>query len=252
MAYDLKSGVGGGLGGAATGAALGSVVPGIGTAVGAIGGGLMGLLGGFGGNQKPPKIRQQSLLMKEQEPLYNQLVNAGMASGAGGSFGNAADYYRNNLSDNPSDFSSFAAPQIRQFHEDFLPSLSEQFAGMGSGGLSSSGFRNAAVNATTDLSERLAQIRANLRQASAQGLQNIGQAGLGRFSENLYNQPQPGFLSSIGEGVGQSLPSLLTKLPNKVGANTDPYQGGNASASPQIRQFGSQGNQSLLPGFNWR
>lgn len=235
--------------GALSGAAAGSAFGPIGTGIGAVVGGLGGL---FSGGSKTPKIRPQSLLRGEQEPLYNQLVNAGMAPGAGGAFGGAADYYRNNLSDNPADFGAFAAPQIRQFNEDFLPSLSEQFAGMGSGGLSSSGFRNAAVNATTDLAERLAQIRANLRQASAQGLQSIGQAGLGRFSENVYPERQPGFAEGITQGFGQAIPSLLTKIPNQVGANTDPYRGGNVSASPQLRQFGEQGNQSLLPGFSWR
>src|SRR6187549_2417597 len=81
-----------------------------------------------------PETRENvSSLRPEQEGLYNQAVNAGMGPGAGGAFGEAADYYRGNLSDNPADFNAFAAPSMRQYNEQIVPGLSEQFAGMGSG-----------------------------------------------------------------------------------------------------------------------
>ena len=148
----------------------------------------------------PEEHERVSTLRPEQEPLYQQMINAGLNPGAGGAFGSAADYYRNNLSDNPADFQAFAAPQMRQFNEEIIPGLSEQFAGMGSGGLSSSGFRNAAVNAGTDLSERLGAIRAQLRQQSAQGLQGIGQTGLGNFSQDVVTRP--GTQGFLGQAAG--------------------------------------------------
>lgn len=168
-------------------------------------GGFFKQLGNFF-NGTPEKRENVSTLLPGQEPLRDQLINAGQNRGAGGAFGDAADYYRNNLSDNPADMQAFAAPQMRQFNEQIIPDLAEQFAGMGSGGLSSSGFRNAAVNAGTDLSERLGAIRANLRQSSAQGLQGIGQTGLGNFSQNMVTQQgSPGFLSSIAPAIGTGL-----------------------------------------------
>ena len=114
----------------------------------------------------PEKRENVSTLRPEQEGLYNQLINSGQKQGAGGAFGNAADYYRGNLSNNPEDFQAFAAPEMRRFNEQIIPDISEQFAqgGGGQGSLSSSGFRNAAIGAGTDLSERLGAIRANLRQ----------------------------------------------------------------------------------------
>ncbi len=149
------------------------------------------------------KRENVSTLRPEQEGLYQQAVGAGMGEGAGGAFGQSADYYRNNLSDNPQDLQNFAAPDIRQFNEQTIPGLSEQFAGMGAGGLSSSGFRNSAVNSGADLSERIAQIRANLRQNSAAGLQNIGNIGLGNFSQNMVTQQgSPGLLGSIAPAIG--------------------------------------------------
>lgn len=201
----------------------------------------------------PEKRENVSTLRPEQEPLFQQGVNAGMGPGAGGAFGQAADYYRGNLSNNPEDFNAFAAPAMRQYNEQIVPGLSEQFAGMGSGGLSSSGFRNAQIQGATDLSERLGALRAQLRQNSAQGLQNIGQIGLGNYSQNMTTQPgTEGFLSQVapligaaggfalggpaGAAAGYSAGSgLKTSLgPNR---NTSAYQGGNnMPASPQMRR----------------
>jgi hypothetical protein len=212
--------------GAASGALSGGVAgttvsPGWGTAIGAVGG---GILGGFtGGNDKKSKgskgggggngdVWQQSLLTPEQQKLHAQLVNAAMQEGAGGAFGTSADYYRNLLSDNPEDLKAFAAPELRRYNEEIVPGLSEQFAGMGSGGLSSSGFRNAQIQGATDLSERLGAIRANLRQSGAQGLTNIGQLGLNPVVENLRNTPQPSSGDIFSGIAGEALPGAISGL----------------------------------------
>lgn len=150
---------------------------------------------------KPEKMQQISRLEPGQMPLKNQLLQAGM-QGPGGAFGQAADYYGNLLSNDSEDFNAYAAPEMRRFNEQIIPGLAEQFAGMGSGALSSSGFRNAAVSAGSDLSERLGAIRAQLRQQGAQGLQNLGQQGLGQFSENVLRPATPGFLQSASQGLG--------------------------------------------------
>lgn len=158
----------------------------------------------------PAKARNVSTLLPEQTPLYNQAVNAGLMRGAGGAFGDTADYYRNLLSNDNADFDSFAAPELRSFREDIIPGLAEQFAGMGSGGLSSSGFRNAAINAGTDLSERLGAIRARLRQQGAQGLSNIGQMGLNPYSQMMTTQQgSEGILPGLARGVGQAIPGMI-------------------------------------------
>lgn len=150
-----------------------------------------------------PEVRENvSNLQPQQEPLFEQSVNAGLNKGAGGAFGDSADYYRNLLSDDGADYNAFAAPQLRQYNEQIVPGLSEQFAGMGAGGLSSSGFRNAQVAGATDLSERLGAIRANLRQAGAQGLQQAGQIGLQNHSQNMVTEQGTQGL------IGAALPAL--------------------------------------------
>lgn len=189
----------------------------------------------------PEKHKRVSTLRPDQEPLYDQLKNAAMQSGAGGAFGESADYYRDVLSDDSQTAQMMFAPEMRRFNEEIIPGLSEQFAGMGSGGLSSSGFRNAAINAGTDLSERLGAIRANLRSQAASGLSGIGQQALGNYSQDVMTQPgTPGLLGSLsnalGNAAGQYAGNWLTggqkslKPPptgntggNNVGANTSPY-----------------------------
>lgn len=148
---------------------------------------------------------QQSLLGPEQQGLYQQLLNAGAGAGAGGAFGDAADYYRDLLSNDSNTFNQMIAPEMRRFNENIIPGLSEQFAGMGSGALSSSGFRNAAVGAGTDLSERLGAIRAQLRSQGAAGLAGIGAQGLGQYYENIHRPATEGVLQGVAQGVGKGL-----------------------------------------------
>ncbi len=197
-----------------------------------------------------PATRENvSTLRPDQEDLYNQLQAANLGSGAGGAFGQAADYYRDLLSNDSQTMSQMAAPQMRQFNEEIIPGLSEQFAGMGSGGLSSSGFRNAAVNAGTDLSERLGALRAQLRQQGAAGLSNLGQMGLQPYSQNMETQPgSPGLLNNISSGIGniagQAAGGFMPSnwLGNSfggsnVGKNTGPY--GNMKNNPQQTYTGN-------------
>ena len=156
-----------------------------------------------------PQVHQVSRLTKAQEKLRDQLINSGQNPGAGGAFGTAADYYRDLLSDNPADLAAYTAPALRQYNEEIVPGLSEQFAGMGSGGLSSSGFRNAQIQGATDLSERIGSIRANLRQQGAQGLANIGQLGLQDFQTNYQTPGTPGILQSMAPLAGPIIGAAL-------------------------------------------
>lgn len=151
----------------------------------------------------PEKRENVSLLRPYQEDLHRQSVEAAQNPGAGGAFGDVADYYRGNLSYDPRDYQAMAAPTMREYYQDIMPNITEQFAGMGSGALSSSGFRNAQTQGAVDLAERLAQMRANLRQQAAQGLFNVGQQGLNSYTQNMTTQPgTPGLLPSIAPAVG--------------------------------------------------
>jgi len=216
------------------------------------GGGGGGEGGGFfSGN--PEKRENVSRLLPEQEKLYNQLIKAGMGTGAGGAFGESADYYRNLLSNNPQDLEAFQAPMMRQFYESIIPNLSEQFAGMGAGGLSSSGFRNAATQSGVDLAERLGQMRANLRQNAAQGLMNIGQAGLQPYSQNMTTeQGSPGMGGYLGDIAGKVLPGLIDRGIDMFSNYMNPGSSGSSTAPrPSQNSVGANsspyGNQYQVP-----
>lgn len=197
-----------------------------------------------------PSFQQIPLLNRGQQTLHSQLLRAAQMPGAGGAFGTAADFYRDLLSDDSKAFDAFAAPEMRQFQQDIIPGLSEQFAGMGSGGLTSSGFRNAAVSAGTDLQERLGSIRAQLRQQGAQGLASLAQQGLQPVTQTVGIPGSQGFAAPILQGLGTGLGAAVggpagAAVGGAVGGgfgslfnrNTSPYGGIGANPTPQTSQF---------------
>lgn len=192
----------------------------------------------------PERFEQRSTLNKQQQPILAQQLAAIKGRGAGGAFGESSDYYRDLLSNDSQTFNQMAAPEMRRFNEQIVPDLAEQFAGYGSGGgVGSSGFRNASINAGTDLSERLGSIRAQLRQQGASGLSGMAQQGLNQYSENIYRPATQGFLSQLAPIVGGALGSFGgpglgaggAALGNRFGNWLNP--GG--SASPQTTQSGA-------------
>ncbi len=154
----------------------------------------------------PESFEQKSTLSPEQQNLFSQLMAAIQGQGAGGAFGQSADYYRDILNDSPEAMNAFAAPEMRRFNQEIIPGLAEQFAGMGSGGgVGSSGFRNAAATAGADLSERLASMRQGLRQQAASSLGQLGQQGFAPVTQNIHRPRQPGFLEQMAPAVGTAL-----------------------------------------------
>lgn len=196
----------------------------------------------------PQKYERVSTLLPQQEKLLGNLTSA--AGAGGGAFNNAANYYRGLLSDNSADFDAFSRPELRRFNEQIIPDIAEQFAGMGSGALSSSGFQNASVNAGTDLSERLGALRASLRQAGAQGLQNIGQLGLGNYSQSVMTDPgSEGLLSNLAPAIGTGLGALFGgPIGAGIGSNVGSWFGGRGSrVGAKSSPYGNQ--QTGNPGF---
>ena len=158
----------------------------------------------------PEKHKRVSTLTDQQQPIADQLWDAMQNEGAGGLYGTTADYYRDLMSDDSQTAEAMFAPEQRRFNEEIIPDLSEQFAGMGSGALSSSGFRNAAVNAGTDLSERLGSIRAQLRMQGAQGMMGLGQQALGNYSQDVVTRPgTKGFLGGFAPAAGKMTAQYL-------------------------------------------
>ncbi len=84
----------------------------------------------------------------QQNPLYQQAT------------GNLQDL----LSDNPQDYEAYARPQMREYLEQTLPGIKNQFGGVNA--LSGSGIQNAYAHAATSLHEKLGAQRAELRRSA--------------------------------------------------------------------------------------
>lgn len=111
------------------------------------------------------------------------------------------------------DISQFAAPYMRQFKEQTVPGLAEQFAGLG--GLSSSGFQQALGGAASGLQENLASLRGQLQmQALPQALQyaqapgqmqlDLSKLALSPYQQTAYVPGGPGLLQPLA-GLGAQL-----------------------------------------------
>jgi hypothetical protein len=170
---------------------------------------------------KPEKFQQLSTLNKGQQGLQSQLLASLQGQGAGGAFGDIADYYRSLMDPSSDAARAFEAPMMREYNEDIIPGLAEQFAGMGSGAMSSSGFQNAAMREGTNLAERLAAMRQGLRQQGAQGLGGLTMQGMQPTVENVHRPATsgflPGLLQAAAPGIGMALGSALGPAGAAVG-----------------------------------
>lgn len=100
------------------------------------------------------------------------------------------------------------APYLRQFREQIVPQLAEQFAGFGAGSQSSSAFQQALGQSGAGLAENLASLGIGREQNALQSLQNL----LGLQTQGLVKKELPwwqqglvGLSGGIGQGIGQSL-----------------------------------------------
>jgi len=140
----------------------------------------------------------------QQQSAFSQLLASLQPAGQ-----KSSDYYSQLLEGSPEAFQNFEAPYMRQFHEQTVPGLSEQFAGLGA--LSSSGFQQALGQAGAGLSENLAGLRSGLQMQAAGQSQSSLQNLLGMSTQGLVPK-QLGFLKqlllSLGGGAGQGFGQL--------------------------------------------
>ena len=168
----------------------------------------------------PPKNQQYNTLNPEQNSLLQKLLGSVNPSQFqlqnSPVYQSGSSYLQSLLGGNINDF---AQPYINEFNQQTIPGLAEQFAGVG--GLSSSGFQNAATGAGANLQAMLASLRGGLQnQALGQGLSyaagpgsqqfDFARLGLGTPSFGQTYMPRtPGFLETflggLSPGIGQGL-----------------------------------------------
>ena len=161
------------------------------------------------------KLQKVPTMTPQQNQVLSQLLSQlglGGQGTTGANFQGANQYLSELLSGDENAYRQFEAPYMRQFNEQFIPSISERFAGAGgqgnpnSGALSSSAFGQSLGAANAGLQENLASLRAGLRGGAASQAQNQynQQLGLG-----LGAQP---FGYQTRQGSSGLIPSLLGHL----------------------------------------
>lgn len=159
------------------------------------------------------KAKQQTTLTPGQQGLTHQL-QSGLQGGPSNLSG--INYYNQLLSGNPEAFQAFQAPALRQFHEQIVPGIAEQFSGLGMGAQGSSAFQQQLAGAASRLAENLNAQRAGLQMNAAQGMQGYyGQAMQPQFM-NYYQQPTqglvPGLLEGLAQGAGNAFGASLNPM----------------------------------------
>jgi hypothetical protein len=155
-------------------------------------GGAQGAGGGMGGQWSgtDPKLKKFQTLSHSQRKvqerlLQNRLPNLPSARN-NPNFQSGSRYLQNLLSQSPQErYSQLEAPYMRQFQNEIMPGIAEQYAGAGAMG--SSGFQNAAAEAGSSLMERLAAL--NLNQQNIFRGQQLSAVPMSQsYSQQPYNE----------------------------------------------------------------
>lgn len=134
----------------------------------------------------------------EQRAILDKILG-----GLGGINEQGMNYLSQILSDDPELMKQFEAPYLRQFNEQIVPGIAERFTQAGA--RNSSGFNQAIAQQAGSLSERLAAMRAGLKQNALEGAFGYNKFGLAPRRTNFWDQGNQGFLGSMGQGLGYGL-----------------------------------------------
>ena len=152
-----------------------------------------------------PRMKQADLLTEAQKNLQGQITGGKGATG----LSSGLDYINQLLSGDEAAFKDFEAPIKRQFEQEVIPTISERFAGMGSGGSQgSSAFANSLGQAGRELSQNLAQLRSGLKSQALSNLQGLTSIGLQPTFQPLYDQGSTGIVGGMlqagAQGAGKA------------------------------------------------
>ncbi len=155
------------------------------------------IFGGGGGTRK------QKAWSPEQQQFMQQLFSFLSGSGMQGQT-QGFDVLRQYMDPNSAAYQqNIEQPIKQQYEQQMLPMLTERFAGGAQGGaLSSSGFGQALSAGQSDLSARLAQLRAQTSMGAAEGvLGNFGGLSSMFMGSSPYNyqgrNSQPGMWAAL-------------------------------------------------------
>lgn len=154
----------------------------------------------FGSEDKLDRVSNYS---PEQENAFQKIMS--MLYGDQGLYNQASSSLMDLLNPSSDAYNKFAAPYMRQFQEEIIPQLAEQYAaGAHGGALTSSGFGQALGSAGAGLQEKLAALRAGLQQEGRQQAFGQSREAMGYQPFSYYQRPgSMGLVPSLfGAAVG--------------------------------------------------
>ena len=161
----------------------------------------------------------------EQERLLSMLT--GMAQSQGGGATQGMGLLQQYMDPSSDVYRNFEAPYMRQFQQQTIPQLAEQFGGFGanSGALSSSGFGQALGAAGANLQTNLAQMKSGMQRNAINDylsnfLQSIGMS-LGKEPFAYHQQDKGGgFMQGFGAGASGGMDKVLAALAGQIGGGS--------------------------------
>jgi hypothetical protein len=147
---------------------------------------------------KPDKEQKMSTVTPEQQAFMNMMLQMG-----GQGMGQGFDYFSQIMSDDPSATEAFEAPYLRQFQEQTIPNIAEQFSALDAQG--SSAFGQTLSSAGAGLQENLAALRQGLKMQAMQQMQGMAGMGMGQQWENIFRPATPGFFDMFAQGLGKGV-----------------------------------------------
>lgn len=207
----------------------------------------------FAGSQMGSKGGQGSTYNKGQQKELKQMLKdiQGMKGGAmditqNQGYGQGMDWLMSMFND-PDFFNSFEAPLQRQFEENTVPELANQFGSMGSGGaLGSTAFRNQLGREGSNLSTNIAAMRGQMQQNAIPQLMNYAQQPFSNLmqlynqamvpTQNTYQGPSTGGWGSIAAPFAQGAANGWANQGTGGGGGGQPGYG--AGWDNQFRQTG--------------
>lgn len=153
------------------------------------------------------------------------------------------------LKNSPLSFAPQRAQYEKHFNEQVIPTLADRF----SGNLSSSAFRGALGNTTSDFQAKLAALESQYNLgARQQGLKEL-QTGLQPEFQNTYQQREAGLLENLGSSLASGAGLAASSYLGGGGAGgllsllQQLFGGGQQQTEAQPLSFQSQMQQGLQP-----
>lgn len=189
-----------------------------------------------------------STFSPQQQNLQNQTIG-GINQGAqditqNPGYQSGLEYLMSMFQD-PNFFSKFEAPMQRQFQEQTVPQLANQFAGMGTHGSFGTGFRNQLAREGTTLQEKIAALRGGMQQQGASQLLNYAQQPTQNFMQQYGQVNSQGMNNVYQPATSGWFGPVLTSLIGGLSGNPGMFAQGNNNSQPFAAGQGEAGSYGM-------